>query len=165
MRFKMNNNTHHHSNKMTPGSLPGSSNARKLNTTSVADPPQRQKGLFEQPPAFKYFPNLKYEQRRLILASTLICCSLLILVGCMTWWLKANTLPAVTLYRVGNPQTVNIAIGGGGIVFPQQQFDLAYPASENIVSVPVKPGDYVKTNQVLIGLDPTQINVSIQQAN
>jgi RND family efflux transporter MFP subunit len=162
----MNNNTHHHSNKMTsgPGALPGSPGARKF-TTSVADPPQRLRSSFEQPPAFKYFPNLKYEQRRLILAGTLICCSLLILGGCMAWWLKANTLPAVTLYRVSNPQAVNIAIGGGGIIFPQQQFDLAYPASENIISVPVKPGDYVKTNQVLIGLDPTQINVSLQQAN
>lgn len=161
----MNNNTHH-ANKMTsgPGSLPGSPVARNL-TTSVADPPQRLRSPLEQPSTFKYFPNLKYEQRRLILAGTLICCSLLILGGCMAWWLKANTLPDVTLYRVGNPQTVNIAIGGGGIIFPQQQFDLAYPASENIVSVPVKPGDYVKTNQVLIGLDPTQINVSLQQAD
>jgi RND family efflux transporter MFP subunit len=161
----MNNNTHQHANKMIPDPLAGSANARKLNTISVADSAQKQKGPFEQTSAFKYFPHLKYEQRRLILASILICCSLLILGACMAWLLSANTLPAVTLYRVGNPQTVNIAIGGGGIVFPQQQFDLAYPASENIVSVPVKPGDYVKTNQVLIGLDPTQINVSLQQAS
>jgi RND family efflux transporter MFP subunit len=165
MRFKMNNNTHHQLNKITPGSLPGLSSARNF-TTSIADhPPQRSGELFAQPATFKYFPNLKYKQRRLILAATLICCSLLILGGCLAWWLSASTLPAVTLYRVGNPQTVNIAIGGGGIIFPQQQFDLAYPATENIVSVPVKPGDYVKTNQVLIGLDPTQINVSLQQAS
>lgn len=160
----MNNNAQQHSHKTTPGSLPGSPGANKI-TTSVADLPPRLKGTFEQPPAFKYLPNLKHELRRLILAGTLICCSLLILAGCIAWWLKASTLPAVTLYRVGNAQTVNIAIGGGGIIFPQQQFDLAYPASENIVSVPVKPGDYVKANQVLIGLDPAQINVSLQQAS
>src|SRR5690348_1633658 len=104
MRFKMNNNTHH-PNRMTsvPGSLPGSPVARKF-TTSVTDPPQRLRSPLEQPTAFKYFPNLKYEQRRLILAGTLICCSILILGGCMAWWLKANTLPAVTIYRVGKPQ-------------------------------------------------------------
>jgi RND family efflux transporter MFP subunit len=161
----MNNNTHHQSHKMTSASLPELSGTRKFTTSVAADPPQRLREPCAQSSAFKYFPNLKYEQRRLILAATLMCCSLLILGGCLAWWLQASSPPAVTLYRVGHPQSVNISIGGGGIIFPQQQFDLAYPTTENIVSVPVKPGDYVKTNQVLIGLDPTQINVSLQQAS
>jgi RND family efflux transporter MFP subunit len=161
----MNNNTHDQLHTMTARSFPGLASDREP-TPPIADPPaQRAKDAFVHTSNFKYIPPLQHKQRRLILAATLICCSLFILGGCLAWWLSATMLPSVTLYRVGNPQTIQVAIGGGGIIFPQQQFDLAYPATENIVSVPVKPGDYVKTNQVLIGLDPTQINVSLQQAS
>ncbi len=170
----MNDNTQRLSNDRTrahtslfhsTGSSQEPSHAQKLKTISLAEPVAEQQKVPRQPPSFKYFPNLPYAQRKLILISIIVFCLLIALGGSAVWWLNANTAPAVTLYRVGYAQTVNISIGGGGIIYPQQQFDLSYPATESVVSVPVKPGDYVKANQALVGFDPAQINVSLQQAN
>jgi RND family efflux transporter MFP subunit len=69
----------------------------------------------------------------------------------------------VTLYQVG-VQNVNQYVGGGGIVFPNQQFNLSYQFVERAQQVLVKNGDAVAAGQPLIQLDPTQLNVQVQQA-
>ena len=71
----------------------------------------------------------------------------------------------VTAFQVGIQQKVPQFTGGGGIVFPRQQFDLSYPVGERVVSVFVKAGDTVTLNQPLIKLDPAQLNNQIQQAS
>ncbi len=70
----------------------------------------------------------------------------------------------VTLFQVGTQQHVQQYVGGGGIAYPRQQFDLSYAYAERVVSVMVKAGDHVTANQPLIALDPTQLNAQINQA-
>jgi RND family efflux transporter MFP subunit len=73
------------------------------------------------------------------------------------------SIPGVTAYQVG-VQNVSLPIGGGGIVFPRQQLTISYPVAERVISVLVNAGDQVSPNQPLIQLDPSQLNVQIQQA-
>lgn len=70
----------------------------------------------------------------------------------------------VTVFQVG-AQNVDQHVGGGGIVFPNQQLDLSYPVAERAVKVLVKPGDQVVPNQPLIQLDPSQLTIEIKQAS
>ena len=76
--------------------------------------------------------------------------------------LKSST--SVTLYQA-NIQNVTQYVGGGGIVFPKQEFVLSYPETEQAVNVLVKAGDAVSPKQPLIKLDATQINIQIKQAS
>jgi RND family efflux transporter MFP subunit len=70
----------------------------------------------------------------------------------------------VTLYQVGKQQNVQQFVGGGGLTYPNQQFDLSYANAERVVSIHVKAGDHVTLNQPLIQLDPTQLNAQINLA-
>jgi RND family efflux transporter MFP subunit len=70
----------------------------------------------------------------------------------------------VTLYQVGARQNIQQFVGGGGIAYPRQQFDLSYAYAERVVSVLVKAGDHVTVNQPLVKLDPSQLNAQINQA-
>jgi RND family efflux transporter MFP subunit len=70
----------------------------------------------------------------------------------------------VTLYQVGAAKNVQQFVGGGGITYPRQQFDLSYASAERVVSVLVNAGDHVTVNQPLIKLDPSQLNAQINQA-
>lgn len=89
---------------------------------------------------------------------------LLLLVLVVGFILAAKSAPDVTLYKVGTSD-VNNAIGGGGIIFPRQQLDISYPVAERVISVLVKAGDSIKTNQSLIRLDPSQLNAEVTQAS
>jgi RND family efflux transporter MFP subunit len=79
------------------------------------------------------------------------------------WWFRIRPATGVTLYQVGF-QNTSQSIGGGGIIYPRQQLDISYPVAERVVSVLVNAGDQVSPNQPLIQLDPSQLNVQIQQA-
>jgi len=83
--------------------------------------------------------------------------------GAIVYFVLRLSAPNVIVYQVG-AQSVNQSIGGGGIVFPRQRLDLAYPIAERAVSVFVKPGDQVTINQPLIQLDPAELTVEIKQA-
>jgi len=102
-------------------------------------------------------------KRRFFLVGSIVA-AVLILGG--TWLglrLVSNT-PGVTLYNVGT-QNASQYVGGGGIIYPQQQLDISYPVPERVVTVNVKPGDTVKLNQAIIGLDPAQLNAQIKEAS
>jgi RND family efflux transporter MFP subunit len=78
-------------------------------------------------------------------------------------WFMTKTNGGVTLYQV-NEQNVTQYVGGGGIVYPQQQFDLSYALPERVISVFIKAGDKVTKNEPLLQLDPAQLNAEITQA-
>ncbi len=80
------------------------------------------------------------------------------------YYLKVAGATSVTLYQVNN-QNATQYVGGGGIVYPNQQVDISYPVVERVVSVFVKPGDHVTANQPLIQLDPSQLNSQITEAS
>jgi RND family efflux transporter MFP subunit len=90
---------------------------------------------------------------------------IVILLGSMLalLWFMTKTSAGVTLYQVSE-QNVTQYVGGGGIVYPQQQFDLSYALPERVVSVFIKAGDKVTKNEPLIQLDPSQLNAQITQA-
>lgn len=78
--------------------------------------------------------------------------------------LYSKFLHSVTVYRLSTPQQTNLDAGGGGIVYPRQEFDLTYPAAERVQDVMVKVGDYVKSGQPLVKIDSTQLNAQVTQA-
>lgn len=126
-------------------------------TVAIAEEPEPER-LESRPPLFR-------AKKRWRLIVGVLCCAVLVAAGGMFLRLHGTQQPDVTLYRVGTMRVVSEAIGGGGLVYPQQQIDLSYPATERILSVPIKPGDHVRVNQTLLKLDPAQLSVSIQQAN
>jgi RND family efflux transporter MFP subunit len=99
-------------------------------------------------------------KKKVILAT--IATSLLMAVICFLWMSMQVTTPDVTLYQVSE-HTVTQYSGGGGMVFPRQQFTLSYPVVEYAVDVLVKVGDHVSPNQPLLKLDPTHLNAQIKQ--
>jgi len=108
--------------------------------------------------------GLKGKRKRSVIIGSVL--GLLILLGGIAfavWWFMIKPIPDVTLYQVGGQNTAQ-DIGGGGIIFPHQQLDISYPVAERVVSVLVKAGDQVTSNQPLIQLDASQLNVQIQQA-
>ena len=108
--------------------------------------------------------NGLFKDKRVMLAAVLI--SGIIIVGLVIVGVRGLTggQADVTLYQA-NVKDVNQDIGGGGIVFPQQQLDISYPSSTRVVQVPVKAGDQVAVGQSLLQLDPTQINLQVKQAS
>jgi RND family efflux transporter MFP subunit len=93
-----------------------------------------------------------------VMAGLLIASAVLVVI----WY---THLPlACAVYQLKDKQQVSQDIGGGGLVFPHQQFDLSYPATGRVMALMVKAGDSVKPNQPLLQLDPSQIDVAINQA-
>ena len=88
---------------------------------------------------------------------------ILLVIVVSIFWLMTKTGTNVTLYQV-EQQSVTQYVGGGGIIYPEQQFNVSYPLPERVVSVSVKAGDKVTVNQPLIQLDPSQLNAQITQA-
>ncbi len=132
---------------------------------TVLQPEQWRSSLmpFTLLPAFPLRGNRKKRlarKKKIILATGII--SLLIAVICFFWMSIRAATPDVTLYQV-NEQNVTQYSGGGGIVFPRQQFTLSYPVLEYAVEVLVKVGEQVTPNQPLVKLDPTRLNAQIGQ--
>lgn len=107
--------------------------------------------------------NGRRRSRRTVVISGAV--ALVLLLGAIVLTTIVTATRDVTAYQVGPQQNVTQYIGGGGIVYPRQQFDLSYPVGERVISVLVKAGDTVTPNQPLIKLDPSQINNQIQQAS
>ena len=101
--------------------------------------------------------------RRIVFVVSIVAALLILGVTWLGMRLLSNT-PGVTLYSVGT-QNASQYVGGGGIIYPQQQLDISYPVPERVVTVNVKPGDTVKLNQAIIGLDPAQLNAQIKEAS
>lgn len=87
-------------------------------------------------------------------------------VGLFGWRfvVRPMMVPDVTLYTVKS-EAASQAIGGSGILYPLQQYDVTYPDSEFVVAVNVKAGDRVKRGQSLVQLDPGQLSAQIKQAS
>ena len=102
--------------------------------------------------------------KRFLLISGLLCLAVLLMVGGLSVWIRAKSLPrGVTLYQVGTQGFIE-DIGGGGIVYPLQEEDISYPIAERALTVLVAPGDHVTANQPLIRLDMAVLNAQIGQA-
>jgi RND family efflux transporter MFP subunit len=91
-------------------------------------------------------------------------CFVVLISAAVLYVLLNISSASVTVFQVG-VQNVEQHVGGGGIVFPNQQLDLSYPVAERAVNVLVKPGDQVIPNQPLIQLDPSQLTIEIKQAS
>jgi RND family efflux transporter MFP subunit len=103
-----------------------------------------------------------WRSRTKIQAGGLLILLLISALGLVFWY--TNRSVGVVTYRVGGMQMVSQDIGGGGVVFPRQQFDLSYPAAERVLNVMVKAGDHVALNQPLVRLDTSQIDLQVSQA-
>jgi RND family efflux transporter MFP subunit len=151
--------------RTTVQSVPALQPVQDQTTALVLQPEQWRSSLlpFTPQPAF---PLLSISSRRparkkkIVLVASIT--SLLIAVISFLCLSVRTTVPDVTLYQI-NEQNVTQYSGGGGIVFPRQQFSLSYPVLEYAVEVLVKAGDQVSRNQPLIKLDPTRLNAQIEQ--
>lgn len=139
---------------------------------SQSIPPRRFSGLLTPPivprvpiPTTPPAANTPVIGRKklLIVATAFVIFVLLSSVGGY-YYLKTSSATNVTLYQVSN-QNVTQYVGGGGIVYPNQQVDISYPVVERVVAVFVRPGDHVRVNQPLIQLDPSQLNAQITEAS
>lgn len=101
--------------------------------------------------------------RTKIQAGGLLVLVLISALGLVFWY--ANRSVGVVTYRVNGMQTVSQDVGGGGVVFPNQQFDLSYPAAERVLDVMVKAGDSVNLNQPLVRLDTSQMDLQVSEAS
>jgi len=78
-------------------------------------------------------------------------------------WLSSRASADVTLLQVQMQHTEHI-VGGGGVLYPRQQLNIAYPLAERVLAVLVHPGDQVAPDQPLLRLDTTQLHAQVQQA-
>lgn len=120
----------------------------------------------KQQNTFISFKVERWKTNRKVLVLTSLC--LLLLIGTVTYALYEFVLkgpPDVTLYRV-SMKSVNQDIGGGGIAYPVQRLDIAYPFTANVLAVYVQPGEKVTPKQPLMQLDLSQVNAQyITQLN
>lgn len=134
-----------------------------LATTTLTKPmPSPLPSLVGQLPSKQKGEQQKKGRSKIVVAVVTVVLLLLLLV--VGFVLTRKSAPDVTLYKVST-NTVNNAIGGGGIIFPRQRLDISYPITERVISVLVKAGDRITTNQPLIQLDPTQLNIEVTQAS
>jgi RND family efflux transporter MFP subunit len=110
-------------------------------------------------------PPIAVKRRRTTSRTIWTFASILLALGTIVGatWFSTKAVADVTVYQVG-VKNITRYVGGGGIVFPRQRLDLSYPFAERVVDVLVKAGDAVKPNQPLISLDPTLLNIQVQQA-
>ena len=112
-------------------------------------------------PGARTFKNIPLKFK--IIGAALALLLIASVVAATTWY---SRLPvASVVYQLGDKQQVSQDIGGGGLVFPRQQFDLSYPAVGRVLRMMVKAGDQVKPNQPLLRLDPSQIDSAVNQAS
>jgi biotin carboxyl carrier protein len=93
---------------------------------------------------------------KLKIAAGIMVCLLMASMAVLVVWYRSLPVDCV-VYQMKNKQQVSQDIGGGGLVFPHQQFDLSYPATGRVMTVMVKAGDQVAASQPLLKLDPSQI--------
>lgn len=73
--------------------------------------------------------------------------------------------PEVGAYRVAAKQSVNLFSGGGGIVYPRQQWSVSFANSQRALDVYVSAGNQVKRGQPLMRIDASQLNAQLTQAS
>jgi RND family efflux transporter MFP subunit len=154
-------------------------------TSHLEDQALQRKGLVTRPFADKQLlahttlpPQVQHDQReRLIrpprgleriptnlkIMAALMALLLLASIAALVIWYRHLPVPCV-VYRLQNQQQVKQDIGGGGLIFPHQQFELSYPATGRVQTLLVKAGDQVVPNQPLLKLDPSQIDAAVNQA-
>ena len=120
----------------------------------------------QQKKSFMFSRASYRKMNRKFLAGVLLCFLLLTgIVGYILYEFVVKSSPNVTLYRV-TMQSVNEDIGGGGTGYPEQQLNISYPFTANVVSVFVQPGEKVTSKQPLMQLDLSQVNAQyITQLN
>jgi RND family efflux transporter MFP subunit len=151
--------------RMTAQPLPGLQPVQEQTKSLVIQPEQWRGSLIPFTPPSTVQHNFIPSRQPVLKKKTILIASitsLLIVVLCFIWISVKAAAPDVTLYQVGE-QNVTQYSGGGGIVFPRQQFTLSYPVVEYALDVLVKAGDQVSLNQPLLKLDPTRLNAQITQ--
>jgi RND family efflux transporter MFP subunit len=119
-----------------------------------------QRIVIKRPPVRKRVAS--WSLRTKIQAGGLLALVFVSILGAAFWYMNRSV--SVVTYRVSGIQTVSQDIGGGGVVFPHQQFDLSYPAAERVLNVMVKAGDLVNPNQPLVKIDTSQMDIQVSQA-
>ncbi len=71
--------------------------------------------------------------------------------------------PHVKLYTV-TMQSLTNAVGGGGLTYPAQEFNISYPVAAQVTKVDVQVGQPVQAGQPLITLDAAGLTAQLQVA-
>jgi len=146
--------------------LPAQGTAKAVTTPGI--------GLRQNPPishslttvrtrAVRPYSSAPWNARRKIILIIAIGVVSLLAVGIYIAWMSMNTAAHdVTLYQVSERNVTQYS-GGGGMIFPHQQFTLSYPVAEYAVNVLVKSGDQVTSKQPLLQLDPTRLDAQVKR--
>lgn len=100
-------------------------------------------------------------RRRAVLISggVVLAICLLVLIGFNLF----RSTPRVTLYTV-HTTLLHTTIGGGGLVYPAQTLDVAYPISAQVTKVNVQVGQMVQPGQSLVTLDSAALTSRLSEA-
>ncbi len=75
----------------------------------------------------------------------------------------AKGTPHVTVYTV-HAQVLSSYVGGGGLTYPLQSLNVAYPISAQVIKVDVQVGQVVQPGQPLLTLDSAGLTAQLEQA-
>jgi multidrug efflux pump subunit AcrA (membrane-fusion protein) len=101
-------------------------------------------------------------QHQALVASVLL---LLIVLGTLGMVLYNHfVVLSVTAFQVGERQSVPHFVGGGGMTFARQQFNLTSPLPTRVAAVLVNVGDRVNANQPLLKVDQTSLHAQLKMA-
>jgi RND family efflux transporter MFP subunit len=110
----------------------------------------------QQFPRFRPQVSLPRSRRGLLTLGGVIFALLLVGVLVVPRVLGKKT-PHVTLYTV-HTQQLSAYVGGGGLTFPNQQLNIVFPITAQVVKVDVQVGQSVKVGQALVTMDSADLD-------
>jgi RND family efflux transporter MFP subunit len=145
---------------------PGPENSSVSQEQAVPDIQQRNTVPLSIPQSESPAPSPLLRKKRVRVFGSLLGLLILLAGIAFSVWqfaIKPALVQNVQLYHV-QMQNITQSVGGGGIIYPLQQLDVSYPATERVLSIQVKSGDQVSPNQPLLQLDLVQLNIQMKQA-
>jgi HlyD family secretion protein len=99
------------------------------------------------------------DQRWLLLPVILV-----IIAGLVFWQIQARSTPAAVTTATVSQGDLTIGVTGSGAVAAARTVDLPFQQDGTVTSVDVKVGDQVEAGQTLAAIDPSDLQLQLQQA-
>lgn len=112
-----------------------------------------------------WFKRISFRRRNLVrlLPFAIVGLVFVVVVGLLGIQHFIKSPEKVSLYTVAQG-TMASYIGGGGLTYPLQRVDIAYPISTQVLEVQVQVGQVITPGQSLLTLDATALNAQLDTA-